>query len=35
MELTASSRYILPFGSLNLYPVAMRPLARGTSSCSR
>jgi hypothetical protein len=35
MELTTSCRNNLPFFSLNPYPVAMRFLARGSSSCSR
>lgn len=35
MEPTASGRYDLSFGRLNTYPVAMRFLARGNSSCSR
>ena len=35
MELTASGRYILPFLSLNPYPVAMLTHARGSSSWSR
>jgi hypothetical protein len=35
MELTASQRYNLPLDGVNPYPVAMRDLARGCSSCSR
>ena len=35
MELTASKRNNLPFGSVNPYPVAMHLLARGSSSWSR
>ena len=35
MESTASRCYDLLFASLNTYPVAMRGLARGDSSCSR
>ena len=35
MVLTASGCNNLPFADLNTYPVAMRPLARGSSSCSR
>jgi hypothetical protein len=35
MEVIASGRYILLSGGLNLYPAAMRPLARETSSRSR
>jgi hypothetical protein len=35
MELTTSGLYNLPFGGLVTYPVAMRALARGSSSCSR
>ena len=35
MEQTASEAYNLRFGSLNLYPVAMRLVARGSASCSR
>jgi len=35
MEVIASRCYELPFGSLDRYPIAMRPLARDTSSWSR
>ena len=35
MEVIASGRYILIFGSLVAYPVAMCPLARDTTSYSR
>jgi hypothetical protein len=35
MEQTASGRYNLPFSGLSPYPVAMIPLARGSSSWSR
>lgn len=35
MEVIASGRYILLFGTLVHYPVAMCPLARDTSSCFR
>ena len=35
MELTTSRRYNLIFRNLDLYPVAMRLLARGSSSWSR
>ena len=35
MEVVASGRYILLFGSSNPYPVAMSPIARDTSSWSR
>jgi len=35
IEQTASGRYILLFGGLNSYLVAMRLVARGSSSSSR
>ena len=35
MEQTTSGHYYLPFCNLNPYPVAMHPLARGSSSSSR
>ena len=35
MDLIASGHYVLLSGRLDPYPVAMRPLARDTSSCSR